>query len=191
MLYGPNRSITYSAISLPLAFVQAGAVPTAPGGAFSTAGLFAAASNLSPADLASGLPSSSAILFAPQVVILRVNISPGSKKALSCSPNPLPLCWAQASPAPLSWWHWWLSTGHLLPSSGCCRQRWRAAPAQRWLRALPQHEKRTQAGVCVRTRVSVHTDGCLQACGFACVCIHKCPPVGTRGLGVRVSKDMV
>lgn len=56
---------------------------------------------------------------------------------------------------------------------------------------LPQHEKRTQARVCVHTRVSVHTDGCLQACEFACVCIHKCLPVGTRGLGARVSKDMV
>lgn len=46
--------------------------------------------------------------------------------------------------------------------------------------------------VCVHTRLSVfaHRRGCLQACVFVCVCIHKCLPTCTRGLGMRVSKDM-
>lgn len=80
MLYGPNRSTIYSTVSLPFAFVQAGAMPTTPGRAFSTAGLFAAGSAPSPAELASWLPSISAILFSPQVVILHVKIAPGSVK---------------------------------------------------------------------------------------------------------------
>lgn len=133
----------YSTISLLLAFVQARAVPPAPGGAPSTAGLPAAGSAPSPA--APRLPSSSAVLFAPQALILRVKVSPGSvKRTLAPATRYKGTPPAPAAPPAPGALLLPLPAPHRLPKPSAPRlaepaplpaQRWGPAAIQRLLRA--------------------------------------------------------